>query len=219
MRNHARGRRTAEEELAPLEHALEAALRRDEVAAEIERQARQEELADAFLHRRRRRRRHVCSSSGSSSCPGSSRRSSTLGSPSLACFTTTGAGAAATNGGDDRDPADESAAAAAAAGREAGDESLCQYTHTSPLLIPTVAWGFRVFAEACRRSKGMRRLAAAREARAGAERRVVLGEAVAAWAVEAALARGGREARRRRETETARLCLARWKVFAAFEVK
>lgn len=90
---------------------------------------------------------------------------------------------------------------------------------TSPLLLPTMAWGFRTFAEACRRSRGMRRLAAAREARDEADRRVLLGEALAAWAVEAALERGGRAARRRRAVETTRLCFVRWKVFAAFEAK
>ncbi|CBJ25835.1 hypothetical protein Esi_0016_0144 [Ectocarpus siliculosus] len=76
---------------------------------------------------------------------------------------------------------------------------------------------FQVFVEACRRSQGMRRLAAARHERAGAERREVLREALAAWAVGAALERGGREARQRRAVEAARLCLARWRLFAALE--
>lgn len=192
--------------MAPLERALEAALRRDEVAAEMERQARQEDLADAFLRRRRGRR--LSSHSGS-------RPSSTF--ENLACPSPGGA----RNVGDDRDVGDESAAAtaAAAAAEYEEGESVSSYTHTSPLLLPTMAWGFRVFLEACRRSRGVRRLAAARKTRAEAERRVVLGEAFASWAVEAALVRGGREARRRRSVETARLCLARWKVFAAFEAK
>eukprot|EP00903_Cladosiphon_okamuranus_P012045 g11310.t1 len=199
--------RAAEAEVAPLERALEAALRRDEVAAEMERQARQKELADAFLRRRRRRRRCF------SPHPGS-RRSSTC--ENLACFSPDRARTVL----GDRDVGNESAAAVVAAAVEYEEgEIMSPYTHTSPLLLPTMARGFRLFLEACRRSKGMRRLAAARKTKAEAERRVVLGEAFASWAVEAALVRGGREARSRRTIETARLCLARWKVFAAFEAK
>lgn len=212
-RDTTRTRRAAEAEVTPLERALEAALRRDEVAAEIERQARQEELADAFLSRRRCRRRPRRRQHRS---PNSRSRGSSI-FESLACFTTAGE----RSGGDDDDLGDETAAAALAAAEyeEREGTPFPYYTHTSPLLLPTMAWGFRVFAEACRRSRGTRRLAAARKTRAEAERRVVLGEAFAAWAVEAALVRDGREARRRRAAETARLCLARWKVFVAFEAR
>ena len=204
--------------MVPLERALEAALRRDEVAAELERQARQEELADAFLRRRRRCRRRRRRRPQRRSPSSRSRRISIF--DSLAGLTATGE---ISDGGDD-DVAGESSstagtAAAAAAEHKEGESTSYFHTHTSPLLLPTMAWGFRVLAEACRRSRGMRRLAAARTARAEAERRVVLGETFAGWAVETALVRGGREARRRRTVETARLCLARWKVFAAFEAK
>eukprot|EP00752_Nemacystus_decipiens_P017226 g15432.t1 len=207
--------RAAEAEVTPLEGALEAAVRRDDVAAEIERQGRQEELADAFLRRprcRRRRRQYLSPNSGG-------RRSSTA--QNLAWFIARGEGSGGGGHGvgDETDAAAAAAAAFAVVEQDEGEGTTPSLIRTSPLLLPTMAWGFRVFTEACRRSRGMRRLAAARKARSEAERRVVLGEAFAAWAVEVALVRGGREARRRRAEETARLCLARWKVFAAFEAR
>lgn len=174
--------------MIPLERALEAAWRRDEVAAEMERQALQEEVADDFFRRRRRRPlSHVTVEDEMD------------GNGLVDCDEDGGGG-----GGD-------------------GGRSLSRFygkhTSTSPLLLPTLSWGFRVFAEACRRSQGMRRLAAARKLRVEAERRGIVGEAFAAWTVVTALERRGREARRRRVVDVARLCLARWRIFAALEVR
>lgn len=180
-----------EAQVIPLERALEAAWRRDEVAAEIERQALQEEVADDFFRRRRRRR-----------------------PPSLSTVRDEMNGTPLSGNGpvdcDERGDGD-------------GGRSLshfhCEYTRTSPLLLPTLSWGFRTFAEACRRSQGMRRLAAERKIRVVAERRGVVGEAFAAWAVVTALERRGRDARRRKAFDVARLCLARWRIFAALEAR
>lgn len=90
-------------------------------------------------------------------------------------------------------------------------------SNISPLLTPTLSWGFKLLAEACRRSRGLRMISEARSARAEFENRMVLREAMAGWAVAAALARVERNARRRRAEESARLSLARWKLFSALE--
>eukprot|EP00752_Nemacystus_decipiens_P014933 g13293.t1 len=133
-----------------------------------------------------------------------SRRSSTV--QNLACFI---ARCEKSDGGghDVGDATDAKAAASAAAAaafavveQDEGESMPPSLNHTSPLLIPAMAWDFPVFTEACRRSRGMRRLAAARKARSEAECRVVLVEAV-----EAGLVRGGREARKRRAVEMASL--------------
>ncbi|CAB1096638.1 unnamed protein product [Ectocarpus sp. CCAP 1310/34] len=229
----------AEAEVIPLERALEAAWRRDEVAEEMERQERQEELADAFF-RRRRRRRGSRSEPRRDSCSTGELMHSALAEERNGRRLPADVG----DGEGGEGNGDGAAAAAAAAtvvdniddtgnggrierGGPCGGEGDGDYGRygfksptahvTSPLLLPTLSWGFKVFVEACRRSQGMRRLAAARQERAEAERREVLREALAAWAVGAALERGGREARQRRAVEAARLCLARWRLFAALE--
>ncbi len=231
MNTHQPTRRTAEEEVTPLERALEAAWRRDQVAEEMERQAQQEEVADAFLRRRRRRRRRCGrrSHDGSRSGPTFRATAAYPGSPGAQHGTPPWlSGDADDRAVDDLDgamTAGDAAAVAAAAATAVAAESegeasaSLHYTRTPPLLLPTMSRGFRALAEACRRSRGLRRLAAARRARAEAERRAVQREALAAWAVGAALERRGREARRRRDAEAGRLCFARWRVFAALEVR
>ena len=190
--------RTAEAEAVRLEDALDEAWRRDEVAAEIERQTRNEEIADAFHHRRGRRRssssnhrtttsiRGRGGSSGAAShdepktLPGSRRNSTTI---------------------DDT------------------HETLIEEPRVSPLLLQTLSWGFHALLEACRRSKGMRRIAAARSARAEEEDRRLLREALTAWAIAVVLERGERVASARRTEEAVRLCFARWQLFAALETR
>ncbi|CAM9928844.1 unnamed protein product [Ectocarpus sp. 4 AP-2014] len=226
----------AEAEVIPLERALEASWRRDEVAEEMERQERQEELADAFFRRRRRRRGSRCEPRRGSCSTGELMHS-------VLADERNGRRLSADLGdGEGGEGSDDGAAAAAAVVDKMGDTSnggriergglrggegdgdYGRYGFksprayvTSPLLLPTLSWGFQVFVEACRRSQGMQRLAATRQERAEAERREILREALAAWAVGAALERGGREARQRRAVEAARLCLARWRLFAALE--
>lgn len=212
--------------MTPLERALEAAWRRDQVAEEMERQAQQEEVADAFLRRRRRRCRRR-SQDGSRSGSFFWSTAAFSGSPGAQHGTPPWLSGDADGGAVDDDlngamaaeDAEAAAAVAAAAESEGEASAHLHYTRISPLLLPTMSRGFRALAEACRRSRGMRRLAAARRARAEAERRAVLREALAAWAVGAALERRGREARRRRDAEAGRLCFARWRVFAALEVR
>ncbi|CAM9841491.1 unnamed protein product, partial [Ectocarpus sp. 12 AP-2014] len=224
----------AEAEVVPLERALEAAWRRDEVAEEMERQERQEELADAFF-RRRRRRRGSHSEPRRDSCSTGELMHSALADERNGRRLPADLG----DGEGDKDTDDGAAAAVVDSMRDTGNGGRIErggrrgrdggsdYRRydfksstalvTSPLLLPTLSWGFQVFVEACRRSQGMRRLAAVRQERAEAERREVLREALAAWAVGAAIERGGREARQRRAVEAARLCLARWRLFAALE--
>lgn len=87
----------------------------------------------------------------------------------------------------------------------------------SPLLFQTLSWGFQLFVEACRRSRGMRALKAARTERAQAQELSLLRETLAAWTLGVALGRAECEARRRRAAESAMLYLARWRLFAALE--
>lgn len=160
-----------------LEHALEAARRRDDVAVAIELRTQQEDLADAFHLRR-----------GG-------------GGPALDALSLVASNTATHSGG----PID-------------GEESTPGGSRfASPLLMATMSWAFQAFAEACRRSKGMRRLAAVRNAREEAERLALMREVLTVWAIGATLERRERGARRRRAEEAARLCLARWRLFAALE--
>lgn len=175
----------AEEEIVSLEHALEAARRRDDVAVAIELRTQQEDLADAFCLRRC----HGGDGDGGGSA---------LGASSLVA----------------RNAGTHSTAGGAIDGEESAPDGS---RFASPLLVGTMSWAFQTFAEGCRRRKGMRRLAAVRDAREEAERRGLLREVLTAWAIGAALGRRERGARRRRAQEAARLCLARWRLFAALE--
>ena len=171
----------AESEIVPLEHALEAARRRDDLAVAIELRTQQEDLADAFHLRR-------CRGSPAPDASNPVASNAVMGS--------------ATGGAFDWE-------------KSASDGS----RFASPLLVATMSWAFQAFVEACRRSKGLRQLAAVRGAREEVEKRRVLREVLTAWAVGAALERRERGARRRRAEEAARLCLARWRLFAALERK
>lgn len=169
----------------PLEHALEAARRRDDVAAAIELRTQQEDLADAFHLRRYH--------GGGGDAAGPALDTSSLVAPKAATHSTTG-------------------------GAIVWEESTPGGSRfASPLLVATMSWAFQAFTEGCRRSKGMRRLATIKEAREKAERRGLLREVLTAWAIGAALEHRERGARRRRAEEAARLCLARWRLFAALE--
>lgn len=181
--------RTVEAEVIPLEDALDEAWRRDEVAAEMERQARNEEIADAFYQRRIHLSSDNSSSNISSKGEWSSNRDVIRG---------------------------ESIVSLGNSGRDRGGTA-DERARVSPLLRQTMSWGFRALVEACRRSKGMRRMAVARSERTEEEDRRILGETLTAWAVAAALERGERTARARRAEESARLCFARWQLFAALE--
>ncbi|CAN0257848.1 unnamed protein product, partial [Hapterophycus canaliculatus] len=243
--------RIAEAEVVPLERELEAARRRDEVAAEMDRQARQEELADSFFRRRRRQSRgpRRCSCRPPTRPESRRQRGSTTPPGDRGGFFVAAVGARDRGGstgeqdgrgvdgrGDFGDaPAADGEARSAESdnindtdgrgggggggggdhGAENGRPPRCYHcrntshsttTTTSPLLLPTLSRGFHALSEACRRSQGMRRLAAARRVRAQAERRHVMKEALAAWALGAALERGERGARERRAVEAAQLC-------------
>ncbi|CAM9536059.1 unnamed protein product [Scytosiphon promiscuus] len=188
--------RKAEEEVEPLERELEAARRRDEVAAEMARQARQEELADSgrggFGDERPR-----ASEEGDFAADNQDDSNGGDG-PVDGRFAVGSSGVIDRN----RPPPPPR-------GCRCGSTS--PTTTTSPLLLPTLSKGFYALVEACRRSAGMRRLAEARRVKALDERRHVVKEAFAAWALGAALERGERDARERRAVEVAQLCLARWK--------
>lgn len=180
--------RVAEAEIVPLEHALEAARRRDDVATAIELRAQQEDIADAFRMRRCRDE-----SDGGGGRPAFNASNRVAGN--YVMHSTTG-------------------------GATAWEECASEGSRfVSPLLVATMSWVFQSFAEACRRSKGMRRLAATRNAREEAERRGLFREVLTAWAIGAALERRERAARRRRAEEAARLCFARWRLFSALERK
>ncbi|CAM9264884.1 unnamed protein product, partial [Ectocarpus sp. 12 AP-2014] len=200
----------AEAEVVPLERALEAAWRRDEVAEEMERQERQEELADAFF-RRRRRRRESHSEPRRDSCSTGELMHSVLADERNGRRLPARLPADLGDGEGGEDTDDGAAAGVVDSmgdtgnggriergGRRGGDGDSDYRRYgfksstahvTSPLLLPTLSWGFQVFVEACRRSQGIRRLAAARQERAEAERREALREALAAWAVGAAIER------------------------------
>lgn len=181
--------RMAEAEVIPLEDALDEAWRRDEVAAEMERQARNEEIADAFYHRRI----HFGSDNSSSNISARGEWGSSGAVIRVESKKSLSIG--------ERDEVDTAAESA----------------RVSPLLRQTMSWGFRALVEACRRSKGMRQMAVARSVRTEKEDWRLLGETLTAWAVAAALERGERAARARRAEESVRLCFARWKLFAALE--
>lgn len=184
--------RTVEAEVVPLERALQEAQHRDTVAAEMEREARQEDIADAF-RRRDRGKPFVVDNNDQDHSTAPSQLYIGGAQSSVA-------------------PSKETAGGAAILAAE----SNCG-AYSSPLLAPTLSWGFHLLKQACRRSRCLRNLAAARHARMEARKRDVLREAIAAWAVATALAREEWSARRRRVKETARLCLARWRLFAALE--
>lgn len=173
--------------MVPLEDALDEAWRRDEVAAEMERQARNEEIADAFYQRR--------IDNSSSNIIGKGKWSYNRDGVRV-----------------------ESKMSLGISGRDGGGTA-ARSVRVSLLLRQTMSWGFRALVEACRRSKGMRWMSVARSARTEGEDRRILGETLTAWAVAAALERGERTARARRAVESARLCFARWQLFAALEIR
>lgn len=198
--------RKEEAKVILLEEALEAAWRRDDVAAEMVHQTRQEEIADAFYLRRRRRSSTRSSHGYLTRCDANA-----LHSP-----TSSARVPESTMGRHFNDGVSHSIDGVSSESGGANDE-LAGHVHASPFVTATMSRGFHALVEACRRSKGMRQLTTARRGRESVEHQHVKREAFAAWAVAAVLEREERGASRRRAAETARLCFARWRLFAALE--